>query len=291
MHVLGMMFGFQKFLFLGRCCAIAPHRKAVRPSLRVYTVSGALVPKAEHADAIDALESHKVDVEWIRGACPHVLRYSPARIHGSIAALNKINVDPVKALRRCSRLWCADPQCWDARLAVLRGLDLDVAKVVTSYPHVLLRPPETLKTKIESFEKMGLDATKVLSQRPHVLGLTADRIRGTLAFLESMGLDSVHTANTFPAVMSYNLETKLRPIVHFVTSEMGRDITELQRNPTCFGLSLNSRLRPRYAFAFLHSRNRYSLSALFFSCDFRFARFVGRPLEEYHTWLQSHSEK
>jgi hypothetical protein len=72
---------------------------------------------------------------------------------------------------------------------------------------------------------------------------------------------------------------------------MGCDISELQRNPACFGLSLDGRLRPRYAFAELHSRHQAGLSHMFFPTDPRFARFVGRPLDEYQTWLAQHLKR
>jgi len=66
---------------------------------------------------------------------------------------------------------------------------------------------------------------------------------------------------------------------------MGCDIDELQRNPATLCLSLNGRLKPRYAFAELHSHHDLNLTSLFTYTDPRFARSVGQPVEEYQTWL------
>jgi len=76
-----------------------------------------------------------------------------------------------------------------------------------------------------------------------------------------------------------------------MTVDMGRDIDEFHRNPASLGLSLNGRLKPRYAFAELHSRHQAGLSVLFIYPDRRFARAVDRPLDEYQTWLAQHLKR
>jgi len=254
-------------------------------SWRHYVVSNAV---SESSGSIIALEAHGVDVERIRRRHPRALRYPPDRILAITAACEVLELDPGKILRRCPRLLSADPERWDRRLAVLRELDLDVPKMVTAFPELLLSAPDTLKTKLEALVRMGLHPAKIMRCFPNALGLREDRIRSTLSFLDAARIDGVRAVNSVPALLSFNINTKLRPIVHFVTIEMGRDIDELRRNPGVFTLSLDGRLRPRYAFAELHSRHQASLSHMFFSTDPRFARFVGRPLNEYLAWLEAH---
>lgn len=101
-------------------------------------------------------------------------------------------------------------------------MDLDVAKVLTKHPSLLHRPPDVLRAKITALEQMGLCAGKVVRLFPAVVNRTEDRLRRTLTFLAASGLDGVRVINVFPTVSSYSVETKLRPIVQFVTVEIRR---------------------------------------------------------------------
>jgi len=239
----------------------------------------------ENADTLAVLVALGVDVGQIRSRFPRVLRYPPDRILAKIAAFKEIKVDPFNVLHRDLRLWGADLNHWDARLEVLRELGLDVAKAVMKSPCLLHRPRDVLRAKVEALRQMGLCAAKVVHHFPAVLNLSDDRIHRTLTFLNAHGLNSVRIVNAFPCVLGYCVHTKLLPIVEFVTIEMGCDIDELNRNPASLGFSLDGRLRPRHAFAELHSHRRPSLCALFMYPDRRFARAVGRPIDEYQTWL------
>jgi len=257
----------------------------LRLSWRMYAVSGSGTPKPEDPATVDTLVALGVDVVRIRSQCPQVLRYPPARVLATTSALKEFKVDPVRVLRQDIRLWSADPQRWEARLAVLREMDLSIAKLITTCPAVLTHTPETLRAKVETLDRMGLCATKIVNHFPSALGLSGDRVRNTIVFLDGVGLDGVRAVNSVPTLLGYNVDTKLRPTVHFVTVEMGRDIAELQRNPATLCLSLDGRLKPRYAFAELHSHHDLNLTSLFTYTDPRFARSVGQPVEEYQTWL------
>lgn len=74
----------------------------------------------------------------------------------------------------------------------------------------------------EALSQMGLKAAKVVRCCPSVFGFSEDRIRRTLAFLNGVGLDGVRAVNTSPMVLCYSVDRKLRPIVQFVTVEIGR---------------------------------------------------------------------
>jgi len=278
------MFAMRRSL-VRRSYVLTQPRKCVQLSWRPYAVSCALV---EHASAIDAFEAHGVDVERIRCRYPYALRYPPTRVLATIDALSGLKVDPVRVLRRCPRLLSTDPQSWETRLAVLCSLELDVATMLTACPELLSYGPDTLKTKLEGLVRVGLDPGKIMKAFPNALGLREDRIRGTLFFLGTMGMDGVRIVNAAPSVLSHSVELKLRPVVQFVTIDIGRAVVELNQNPTCFTFSLDGRMRPRYAFAELHAHHRSSLCALFIYPDSRFVRFVGRPLDEYHMWLATH---
>lgn len=247
--------------------------------------TGVLDPGSDHTNATDVLQAHGVDVERIHRLYPHTLRYPPGRILATIAALKDIDVHDVRTLNRDPLLWKSDPRCWAPRLAMLRDMGFDAPKLVAVCPGVLRRPPETLRTKVETLSRLGLDAAKVVRFCPTVFNYSEDRIRGTLAFFNEVSMDGVRVVNSSPAVLCCSVDTKLRPIFRFVTVEMGRDITELQRNPVCFTFSLDGRLRPRHLFATLHSKRHRNIGTFFRYSDPRFAKFIGRPVGEYHTWL------
>jgi hypothetical protein len=245
----------------------------------------------DYTSAVDVLQAQGMDVARIERFYPHALRYPPDRIFATITALKNVQVDHVKILNRDPLLWYSDPQCWEARLDVLRELGVDAGKIVAMFPGVLRLPPETLQAKFAALSRMGLVAAKVVRHCPTALNLTEDRIRTTIAFLDSVGLDGLRVVNGYPMVLSRSLASKLRPAVHFVTVEMGRDVIELQRCPACFTLSLDRRLRPRYLFATLHSMSHFKIGTFFLCTDSLFAYRVGRPLDEYHTWLSQYISK
>lgn len=195
--------------------------------------------------------------------------------HG--AAPGALGVDYSKVLNRWPQLLGMDPGCWRERVAVLRGMNLDIPKVVNACPAVLQRNPQNLQSKFEALSQMGLDATKVVKKCPTVFQYSEERIRNTLIFLNRLGLDSVRVVNTQPTVLCCNVDIKLRPTVRFVTITMGRQVTDLQRFPACFGLSLKGRLIPRYEFAVLHSKQHLSLSTLFGCTDERFSKILCQP--------------
>jgi len=185
---------------------------------------------------------------------------------------------------------CGDPDSWQDRLSFLRDLDLDVVKIVSANPRILSISPETLRVRVETLSRSGLDVAKVVGSCPRVLDYGKERISGHIAFLKEVGLDSVRVINAFPSVLCFNVDTKLRPNFRFLTFEIDRDISELQRNPACLGMSLDGRLRPRHAFATLHSKQHASFRTLFAYTDRKFARLVGVTYDDYQTWLRHHRD-
>jgi hypothetical protein len=255
------------------------------PLWRLCGAVGTPSPHSKNAETGTVLAAHGVEVARVRRLYPHALRYPPARILATITALKDAKVDHVKALHRAPRLLGMDPQSWEARFAVFRELNLNPVKAISTCPSLLCQPSATLRFHLDALSHLGLDAVQVVRLCPSVLNYSGDRIRGTLDYLHGLGLDSVRFVNRRPGVLCFRVDTKLKPIVHFVTVEMGRDIAELQHNPACLSLSLDRRLRPRYAFAALHSKQMLGLSTLFFTSDLRFAKSIGRPLAEYEDWL------
>ena len=108
--------------------------------------------------------------------------------------------------------------------------------MITRCPAVLGLPPATLQAKVELLKALGLDPAKVVKHCPTIFNYSEARIRGTLAFLNGVGLDGRRIANNRPTVLCYSVDTKLRPIVQFVTIDMGRDICELQWHYACVSL-------------------------------------------------------
>jgi hypothetical protein len=248
-------------------------------------------PKTEYADASEAMAAHGIDLQRVRRFYPPALQYPPARILNTIASLRELNVVYAKALNRWPYLWCKPVEHWEDRLAILREMNLEVSRIITLYPAVFSNPPHTLRAKVEALSRRGLDAAKVVRRCPTVFCYSENRIRGTLAFLDDVGLDGVRAVNAAPNILGCSVDKKLRPIVHFVTVEMGRDIAELQRSPEVFTRSLEGRLRSRYAFATLHSKQCSSMGVLFIYTDRLFSKHVGQPLHVYQAWLSQNFEK
>jgi len=250
--------------------------------------SGGSNPKPDNADTAAVLAAHGVAVEKLKRLYPRVLRYEPDRIRAMIAALTALRVVPAKVLNRNPSVWGVDPQCWEDRLAALRTLDLDAARVVAGCPCVLHRTPGAVRSKYGTLLRMGLDAAKVVRGCPTVFNLSDDRIGATIAFLDRAGLDGVRLVNNFPPVLCCNVDAKLRPVVHFITTTMGRDVMELQNCPRCFGYSLQKRISPRHAFAVLHQKQRRRLSSLFGTTDMQFAKMTGQPLAAFSDFVAQH---
>jgi len=120
---------------------------------------------------------------------------------------------------------------------------------------------------------------------PTVFNCSEIRIRNTLDFLNSVGLDGVRIVNAYPSVLCFCVDTKLRPVVHFVTIVMGRDVRALQKNPACLGFSLHGRLIPRYQFAILHHKQHLSLGTLFNTADERFVNSLPQSLGAYRDFV------
>jgi hypothetical protein len=274
------MFGPRHFRF-SHCDLLARHGTAV--GARKASVAKDPVPN--HTEAIALVAGQGVDVEKLRRRNPSALQYSTTRVLDTIAALAAIHVDPAKALNRWPNLWSVDPGCWEERLAVLRDFDLDVARIVTASPSVLSHLPNTLRSKVAALSRMGLHSAKVVRNCPRALCLHEDRIRRTITFLNDVGLDGVRVVNGYPPILGLTVDAKLRPIVHFVSITMGRDVTELHNHPACFGYSLKGRLIPRYEFAVRHQKQRLPISTLFATTDDRFVKSMGQPIEAYRAFV------
>ena len=134
------------------------------------------------------------------------------------------------------RLLAIDPIGWGPRLEVLRRLNVDVVHVINGSSRPLGFTPAALQAKVDFLQALGLDPAKVVRRCPTVFQYSEARIRGTLSFLDHIGLDGRRVVNNSPTIFNYSVDAKLRPIVQFVTIDMGRDVRELGRYPSCLGL-------------------------------------------------------
>jgi len=259
-----------------------PQRIRLATAVRLWAASGSDGPKL---DATGILAAHGIDLDRVQHQYPHALRYDPVRIFATIAALNAVEVDSVKALNRWPQLWKIDPRGWEERFAALREMNIDAMKVFKGCPSILSFPADTLRAKMKALSAMGFDVEKVVKRCPTVFSCSEIRIRNTLDFLNSVGLDGVRIVNAYPSVLCFCVDTKLRPVVHFVTIVMGRDVRALQKNPACLGFSLHGRLIPRYQFAILHHKQHLSLGTLFIIADERFVNSLPQSLGAYRDFV------
>jgi hypothetical protein len=235
--------------------------------------------KVDFVCAGDILVAHGVDPAHVEHVYPAALRYPLSRILATIAALKDIQAVPTRTPPiRPINIDENPPEHPDV------VPDAGASRLVALHPPILAFPPDALRAKASALRLLGLDARKVVRRCPSVFGFSDKRIRNTLAYLRSIGLDGVCVVNNYPSVLCFTA-TKLRAVTVFVTVEMGRDVRELQRYPSCFGCSVDRRLRTRHDFAKFCNKPNATLRTLVYRTDTGFARAMGQPLENYHRWL------
>jgi len=205
----------------------------------------------------------------------------------NILAINNIGIG--RAVRRNPQLLSQSPNVLSARLASLQGLGIEIPRAINCQPTVLNYLSATIENKMLFLSSLGFDATALIHRRPAVLTNSDQAIRACIAFLHASGLDAMRLISEHPQILGSNIDRKLRPIIEFVTQEMGRSLEEINRCPRCLSASLQQRLKPRYQYVVLHGKHKdFRLSTFATQPDTSFSRIVSdKPLEHYRQWRTS----
>jgi len=236
------------------------------------------------------LRHYRVDLDRVAHKLPCVLRYDVAKTQAAIEILERHNIDIGKAVNRNPRLLSMAPDVLDARLHLLTELlgERMVQRAISSSVSLLSSNPDTLHRNIAMLTSLGLDAKMMVKRYPLVVTRTETVIHSRMYFFEFMGLDAVRIINAKPEVVHLSIERTLRPIVEYITKDMGRSLEEINECPRCFSTSLMLRLKPRHEYLILYAKTHdYSLNSICARTDLRFASLTTRSPGHYRQWFAS----
>lgn len=203
------------------------------------------------------------------------------------------NIDIKKALNRHPKLLSMATITLDERVEYLKILmgERRLQHDIGSSLALLAYAPTWLDRNLVMPTSLGLDAKMMVKRYPLTLTHSEEAIRTRITFFKESGLDPIRIINAVPHVTGYNVQRKLRPIVEFITEEMGRSLEEITHCPRCFSVSLTDRLSPRYKYLILHGRrNDYSLNSICSTTDDRFASLTGQTPDHYRQWLTGRNQ-
>jgi mTERF domain-containing protein len=273
---------------------------------------------------IALLSSCDVEIERVRKGRPCVLRYDVSRVQAVLDFLNSNHISGHKVLNRNPRVLQSKPENMALNLEFLHSWSINVPKAVEACPQLLYTPIQTIQNKLDVLmgfgldpttvfkrfpqvmglaqpamcerfillAELGLDAKRIVKRRPAVFGSCESTLRTCIHFFDGTGLDTKRILDSHPTVLGRNPHRSLRPIIDFITKDMGRTLEEINRNPACLTYSLEKRIKPRYRYMLEHGRRQdYKLSTLFSPTDERFAWLVARqPHPHYHEWASHQLE-
>eukprot|EP00522_Entomoneis_paludosa_P010930 CAMPEP_0172459308 /NCGR_PEP_ID=MMETSP1065-20121228/31971_1 /TAXON_ID=265537 /ORGANISM="Amphiprora paludosa, Strain CCMP125" /LENGTH=786 /DNA_ID=CAMNT_0013213935 /DNA_START=122 /DNA_END=2482 /DNA_ORIENTATION=- len=131
----------------------------------------------------------------------------------------------------------------------------DLGKVVAAYPSVLLldAQEQILPNAEYLMDNLGIcegDLPRVLQLYPSLLGLPIERMEAVANFLRSLGVESEEMSSmfrSFPALLTLDVETNMKPVVAFLHSigvmDIGRFLTRI---PPILGYSVDQELMPKW---------------------------------------------
>jgi hypothetical protein len=269
----------------------------------------------------DIFEAHGIDAEKVRRRCPAVLLYDVVRLHTMLQFLIANLLNPAKIINKQPQILQLNPGTLASNLVFLQTLPMNAKHALELCPELLYLPPQTIRTKMNTLAQLGFAPEVVLKRFPVIVTLGDEGLRRRIAFLENLGLDArrivktgscifglsennihvkfnylrdvglnaVKILNAHPQVTGLNIDRTLRPIIEFLTKDMGRSLEEINRYPACLSCNLEKRIKPRHRYMMAHGRRKdYCLSTLLKSNNDRFAWTVARqPPDHYHEWLKS----
>jgi hypothetical protein len=233
----------------------------------------------------ELLAAKGIPLDIVEARFPGVQQCDASNAGAILFTLESAGVKVCRAVTRHPHLLNRDPISLKERIELLDSFGINIPKTTTHNPWLLTYRKQTVKEKFAFLHSRGLDPGTVVNGFPQVLGLRESHVCETLDFLQQAGLDPIRIVHSHPRVLGSTLQNKLRPIIIFITVEMGRPVEQLNRYPQCFNYSLTRRLRPRYQYALAHHGRTLSLATLFRTTDAQFAWAVARcPAEHYLSW-------
>jgi len=248
--------------------------------------SGQKLPPVIYETTAQLLSSHGVDLKKVARRCNSALQCDVANAQAVITTLKKHDINAIKMIESNPRLLRIPVELFDARIVALKGFLGERPKAIANAPTLLGHLSHTLEYKIPLLTSLGLDAKKLIRRYPMVLGHKVQSASVRISFFEETGLDAIGIINGFPHVIGYDIGRKLRPIVEYITKDMGRLLEEINKCPRCFSTSLELRLKPRHEYLMLCGRRQdYSLGVICGSTDAKFVTLTNQTFDHYRQWL------
>jgi len=234
-------------------------------------------------------QKNLVDTTKILMRCGNILNSDAMRTAAVIQILAINNIDVGKAIRRNPKLLRLSPEVLAARLDSLRALGIDGPRAIKQQPTVLNLLSHTIEKKTLFLFSIGFNAKALIHRSSKVLTFSKDAIRSSIEFLKGNGLDAMRILGTQPTLMGSHTNRRLRPMIEFITKDMGRSHEEINRCPRCLTASLEQRLKPRYRYTVLYGKRKdYSLNTFTAATDKNFVWTVAhQPLDHYRQWCKS----
>jgi len=249
-------------------------------------------PCADHKGTAQVLQRHRVRLDKVAQKYPHALRYDVAKTEAMIQVLTMHDIEVGKAVTRNPAVLSMAPETLHMRLEALEGLVGErMPHVVASSPTLLGLLPYTLETKMNLLVSLGLNANLILRRSPRIFTHSEQSMRQHVLFFKDMGLDTVRIINAKPDALNLRIERTLRPLIDYITIEMGRSLDDINKCPRCFSTSLEQRLKPRHEYLKLHGKRQdYSLRVICGFTDERFVTLTDQTPDRYCLWLAARNQ-
>jgi len=247
-----------------------------------------IVGAPDYEGTAKLLQFHGVVLDNVARKYPYALRYDFAKMAAAIRTLNRHSIDIGKAINRCPQVLSIPPEVLDARFQSLNKLlsEWTLQHDIKNSLSLLSLTTSTLESKMAMLTSLGLDARRMVKRCPRILASSKVSVRSHMTFFEEIGLDVVRILNAAPEVVCLSIERTLRPLVGYITKDMGRSLVEIYTGPRCFSTSLEHRLKPRHEYLMLHGKRKdYSLGVICSSTDERFILLTDQSLDHYRLWL------
>jgi len=234
------------------------------------------------------LERNGIDPEKMANKIRSARHCDVTNVQAVITTLNRHNIVAVNVITKYPQLLRIPPHVLDGRAEALKRLlgELQMPKAIGKYPTLLGLITHKLEIKMRMLTSLGLDPHLMVKRCPAVFGHSEHAIHSRLVFFEKMGLDAVRIINKAPEVVGVGIQCSLRPLIDYITKDMGRSLEEINKCPRCFSTSLEERLKPRHEYLKLYGRRQdYSLSTICCITDDRFAKITNQTPDHYRRWL------
>ncbi|KAL9253190.1 Transcription termination factor MTERF5, chloroplastic-like protein [Drosera capensis] len=129
------------------------------------------------------------------------------------------------------------------------------SKLILRFPVIFTLSRRKINSTVSFLTEMGLSKEtigKVLTRCPTIVGCSVeDKLRPTARYFSSLGVDVAVIMRYCPTILTLGIESKLRPTTEFFLQEgysMEEIATMIRRSPSLYTFSLSKNLLPKWEF-------------------------------------------